>query len=64
MQRELAGKPMAGIQRNPNSGANGSKIVKFVAEIPNVFKPEAMEGERLGPGTTWDKLDVRGQEAR
>lgn len=51
-QRELASKSVVAIKRNPNSGANGSKIVTFADETRGVFKPEAMEEESLRPGIT------------
>lgn len=49
-QRELAAKPVARIKRNPDSGANGSKIVTFVDQTKGVFKPLALEEADLRPG--------------
>ncbi len=52
VQRELASKAVIAIKRNPNSGANGSKIVTFVDQTKGVFKPEALEEDSLRPGIT------------
>lgn len=50
VQRELASKPVASIKRNPDSGANGSKIVTFVDTTRGIFKPLAQEEADLRRG--------------
>lgn len=49
-QRELASRAVIAIKRNPDSGANGSKIVTFVDTTKGVFKPLALEEAELRPG--------------
>lgn len=49
-QRELAIKPVKSIKRNPDSGANGSKIVTFTDATKGVFKPLVDEEPALCPG--------------
>lgn len=49
-QRELAALPVVSIKRNPDSGANGSKIVTYFDTRKGVFKPRSLEEADLRPG--------------